>query len=83
MTFPHIDFATLPDEFATKAEGDFTKENVSAIVDDVKTTTTIDYKEGDVCGIEMGNVVYALKDLCVKLYEEIIDLKNRIKILEG
>jgi len=79
LKFPHIDFSTLPDEFATKADKDFTKENVSTDLG----KTTIEYKKGDNCGIEMGNMVYAMKDLIVKQQEKIQELEARLASLEN
>lgn len=83
MMFNHIDFSTLPDEFASKAKEDFTKENVSSEVLGEEVKTTIDYKVGDNCGIEKGTWDYAVKDLVVKMYEEIQDLKTEIELLKN
>ena len=82
MLFNHIDFATLPDCFATKVKEDFTKKNVYYKVDGKESKTTINYKVGDNCGIEKGTWDYALKDLVVKQYEMIEALEARIKKLE-
>ena len=82
MLFNHIDFATLPDEFATKAKEDFTKENIPSETLGVESATAIDYKVGDNCGIEKGTWDYAIKDLVVKQYEMIKSLEARIEELE-
>jgi len=83
MLFPHIDFTTLPDEFSTKAHEDFTKENVACEVAGKASNTTIEYKEGDTCGIERSVMFFALKDLVVKQYDKIKDLETRIIELEN
>jgi hypothetical protein len=45
--------------------------------------TSISYKQGDKRGIAFNTMTYALKDLVVKMYDEIQILKNKIKVLEG
>jgi len=94
MTYKHIDFATVPDEFANKADEDFVKENVvkmktginpgiGKVLKDNIEMTTISYKKGDTCAIELGVFVYALKDLVVKSYEKIEQLQVEIELLKG
>ena len=94
MTYPHIDFATIPDEFANKTDEDFVKENVvkmktgimpgsDKVTDSDIEMTTINYKKGDTCAIELGVFVYALKDLVVKSYEKIKLLEQEINELKG
>jgi len=81
--FEHIDFSTLPDCFATKADEDFVKDNVWKKSRNKLVKTTFNYNKGDNCGIEMGNMVYALKDLVVKSYRKIKKLEEEISILKG
>ena len=92
MTYKHIDFATIPDEFAHKAEEDFIKDGyfkMKAGIEPGKTTdddieaTTVNYKKGDNCAIAMSPYIHALRDFTVKLYEQNKVLEDRIAILEG
>ena len=89
-TYKHVDFATIPDDFMTKAKEDFTKERVYKAKSGKKAgkledaeETTLDYKEGDNCGIELNTYVYAMKDLLVKSYEKIQSLETRLAELEN
>jgi len=81
--FKHIDFTTLPDCFATKADKDFVKENVWMKKGKKLVKTTFDYKKGDNAGIEMTNYIHALRSLTVKSYEKIKELENEIQILKS
>lgn len=81
--YPHIDFKTLPDDFADKATRDMVKENVWELNEEervVKRKTQ--YKKGDAIGIDTGNYLYALGSLVVKQHEYIKDLELRIIELE-
>ena len=52
-------------------------------VEDILPEQTINYKTGDKCAIDFGEICYALKDLVVKMYEENQELKARIEKLEA
>lgn len=83
MDFKHIDFTTLPNEFASKADEDFTKENMWKKVRGKLLKTTIDYKKGDNAAIEMTNYIHALRSLAVKSYEKIIKLEKEMEVLKN
>lgn len=93
--FKHIDMASVPDEFATIATKDHSVQNMPRLKEGVslnkrrytKTDVnpkkgSIQYKKGDKCGIDFGEMTYALKDLVVKMYEEIQDLKQEVEKLK-
>ncbi|KKL26505.1 hypothetical protein LCGC14_2394610, partial [marine sediment metagenome] len=53
--FPHIDMATIPDEFAVIADEDYTLKEVPIDVDGIKQKVgSIDFKKGDKCGINFN-----------------------------
>ena len=81
--YPHIDMATLPDEFGVLADEDHDISNMSKQVGEtIESNHSISYKKGEKSGIAFNSVVYALKDLIVKQYEKIEELETRIVTLE-
>ncbi len=79
IAFPHLDFATLPDEFAVKAKEVIT--NSLIYYDDGKGalfTPEIEYAIGEAFMIDSGVWDMALMKLVVKLYEKVIDLESRL-----
>ena len=75
--------ATLPDEFACYADTGYVLEGMPIEKDgEIVKEGSITFESGDKCGIQQNTAFYALKDLVVKLYEEIQVLKTEISGLK-
>jgi len=86
--YKHIDFNSIPDEFAVKFKP--TEEQPECRMKYLQLNELLEeeevevvHKEGDTIGIDKGVVDYAVKDLVLKLYEKIQNLELRIQILEN
>lgn len=73
--FPHIDFSTIPDEFAHKAT-EVETVKIKVYENDEIQDREITYQPGDVNGIDMGGMVYAMKELLVQCFERIKALED-------
>lgn len=80
--FPHIDFKTVPREFAHVSEEKYTRP-ILRLVNDQVIDDIENIEIGDHDGIDMGGLVYAMKDMLVKTYEYIVQLEARIQVLES
>ena len=56
-------------------------ENIKT--EDIEPYEELSYKKGEKAAIDLGQTVYAIKDLIVKMYEENQQLEARIKVLEA
>lgn len=84
MYFPHVDMATIPDEFACITEESYDLDNMPIEIEgEIVKEGTIHFDTGSKSGINLNTMVYAMKDLLVKQYEKIEELESRIKDLEG
>lgn len=82
--FPHIDMATIPNEFACYADEDYTQEKIPKDVDGKKEKIgKIDFKKGDKAGVNFNTMVYAMNELLVKSYEKIKSLEEEVTLLKN
>lgn len=84
QVFPHIDFKTLPKEFATPTKEEITKNNVWEYDEEGEVVTRdVEYKVGDTIAIDAGTYLYGLSNLVVKMGEKIKTLEGEIALLKN
>jgi hypothetical protein len=91
--FPHIDMATLPEEFAVYGDVDHELKNMWRVKEGVEEKkcyveeevedTSIFYKAGDKRGIDMGQYLYALGELVLRMYQSQFSQKDKSQEIQN
>ena len=84
QSFPHVDFKTIPIEFADPASKDMMKRNIwtKDIEDKIQLPET-EFLKGETIGIDLGTYIYALSNLTVKMGIKIEELEGEIELLKN